>query len=107
MEEQQSYLSDIEFNPVHASTGQRLLNYVIDVISFIVIFYLAIVIYIAAGGTITESDPYSGPDILFRVFVTFLFAIYYFLSEMLFKGRTIGKLITGTRAVNEDGTEMD
>jgi uncharacterized RDD family membrane protein YckC len=26
--------------------------------------------------------------------------------ELAFKGRTIGKLITGTKAVNEDGTEM-
>ena len=29
-----------------------------------------------------------------------------FLVEALFKGKSLGKLITGTRAVNEDGSNL-
>ena len=40
------------------------------------------------------------------VFIGF-FVAFYCLSEIIFKGRTIGKFITGTKAINEDGTEPD
>ena len=35
--EQESLLSDVQFNPVFASTGKRFVNYLIDVIIFYVI----------------------------------------------------------------------
>ncbi len=35
--EQQSLLSEVEFTPVLASTGQRFLNYLIDIIVFYVV----------------------------------------------------------------------
>jgi len=106
MDEQQSYLSDIEFNPVRAGTGKRFLNYLCDLFFFLIIFYALAVAFVASGGRITESPAYSGSDLLFRLFAMILFVVYYFLFELLCKGRTIGKFITGTKAVNEDGSEM-
>ena len=35
-----------------------------------------------------------------------LFVLYMFGTEALFKGKSLGKLITGTRAVNEDGSDI-
>ena len=105
--EQESLLTGIEYNPVFASTGKRFLNYLIDVI----IFYV-IIIFILAGVFISQGYPYNRPgefssQLLERLVAVTLFAAFYFLFEIIFKGRTIGKFITGTRAVNEDGTEME
>jgi uncharacterized RDD family membrane protein YckC len=36
-----------------------------------------------------------------------IFVVLYFLCELGLKGRTIGKFVTGTKAVNIDGSEMD
>ena len=42
--EQQSLLTDLEFNPVLASTGKRFLNYLIDLIIFIILMVYILVI---------------------------------------------------------------
>ena len=34
------------------------------------------------------------------------FLIYYTICEKAFKGKTLGKLITGTKAVRDDGSEL-
>jgi len=34
------------------------------------------------------------------------FVLVYYLPQEAFSGRTLGKLITGTKAVNQDGTEL-
>ena len=43
--EQESFLSELEFIPVRASTGKRFLNYLIDLIGF---YFLFIVFGVAA-----------------------------------------------------------
>ena len=105
--EQQSYLSDIEFNPVFASPGQRFLNYLIDVI----IFYVIIVVFLAglfySSGETYKSISTPSRSLLERLVYVILFVIFYTLCEIIFNGRTIGKFITGTKAVNEDGTEIE
>ena len=100
--EQESLLSDIEFNPTLASTGQRFLNYIIDIVCYyLFIFFISILIVMAAGADAAISLQGVGATYAF-VFGTFL--IYFFLSELIFKGRTIGKFITRTKVLNEDGT---
>jgi len=42
-----------------------------------------------------------------NLFVLFLFALYYLICEGLLKGKTLGKYITKTRAVNVDGSTME
>ena len=42
MMEQQSLLTELEFNPVLAGTGKRFLNYLIDLIMFYVILFLVL-----------------------------------------------------------------
>jgi uncharacterized RDD family membrane protein YckC len=98
--EQQSYLSDIEFNPVLASVGKRFLNYLADVIVYYILTFMYGILLAAAGRTDLASNENAG--LYLAVFI--IFFLYYFLTEMALKGRTIGKLFTGTKVVNEDGT---
>ncbi|HVX25681.1 MAG TPA: RDD family protein [Parafilimonas sp.] len=105
--EQESLLTELEYNPVLASTGKRFLNYLIDIIIFYVlaVFILAALFY-NDDYTYTTSNDFSS-QLLIRLIAFALFAAFYFLFEILFKGRTIGKFITGTKAVNYDGSEME
>ncbi len=105
--EQESLLTELEYNPVLASTGKRFLNYLIDIIIFYVlaVFILAALFYNDDYTYTTSNDFYS--QLLIRLIAFALFAAFYFLFEILFKGRTIGKFITGTKAVNYDGSEME
>ena len=39
-----------------------------------------------------------------RLITAFFYALFMFLTEMISKGRSLGKLITGTMVVKEDGS---
>jgi uncharacterized RDD family membrane protein YckC len=92
---QPDLLDDYGVNLTRASSGQRLGNLLIDLFSFYAIF-------IALGLVFRP--------LLILIFTPVLpaivFALYLSLVELIFKGRTLGKLITGTRAVREDGSPI-
>ena len=105
--EEQSLLTDLEYNAVLASTGKRFLNFLVDVIIFyVVLVFILAGLFISRGYEYRTTDEFSS-QLLERIVGLILFASFYFLFEIICKGRTIGKLITGTKAVNEDGTEME
>jgi len=94
-----------------ASTGKRLANFIIDRVA-----YYIIVLAIGAGigfglaqsGTFWNLDTHSLWFTLADVIISlFLYAIFYIAQESLLNGKTLGKYLTGTRAVNEDNTEMN
>lgn len=93
---------------VRASTGKRLANYIIDLVSFYIIFVLLLFGILIENPEATETlqDDSVGTDLMFRLLTYILLALYVFLFELIFKGKSLGKLITGTRAVNEDGTPI-
>ena len=49
----------------------------------------------------------SDNSVLLYLIVYLIRIGYYSLCEIIFNGRTIGKFITGTKAVNDSGTEME
>ena len=104
--EQESLLTGIEFFPALARSGQRFLNFLIDgvLISFCHAFFLGGTLLAGTALSVSETSSFYQAGV--EVISFFFYAIIYFLMELVFKGRTIGKLITGTKAVNEDGTEM-
>lgn len=53
------------------------------------------------------SDNSISHQLLERLVTIGLLVAFYSLSEIIFQGRTIGKFITGTKAINEAGTDMD
>ncbi len=98
-----------------AAHGQRFLNFIID--NIIIRIALAYATGLAVGYILALLSPefaysLSGTDgkarllIVSYIVVVLNYLLYYTLSEALFKGKTIGKLITGTKAVRENGEEL-
>ncbi len=104
---EQHLLADFEVNLQQAGSGKRFANYLIDLIVFYIIALLFFTILAAAG--ITDklfSNEDLGTNLLDRLLTSIVLGILWGATEALFKGKTLGKLITGTRAVNMDGTNI-
>ena len=100
-------LIDIADIHVRASTGKRLANYLIDLLffyAFIVIFGVAWALI--SPETIDSLDSSPGLGLFDRLITLILYALFMFGQEALTKGRSLGKLITGTKAVNLDGSNI-
>ncbi len=81
-----------------ATTGQRLANYLIDIIVF---YLLIIILSFILGATIGIGE--SGSFLAFYYFISFgLFFGYYTYFEGS-KGKTIGKMVTKTKVLTESG----
>jgi len=102
--QEQGLLDDFVPKFTRASAGQRFANYIIDRIFFYVFLYLF--------GYALLSIDYDLSFILEknRVFGLLMLSIFYGLYmgliELIFKGRSFGKFITGTIAVNHDGSRI-
>ena len=113
---QTSVLADIQtLNYNYAGTGQRFLNWLIDNL------FMRFAVSYLTGAVVGILLQLISPEILFElasgergfVFwgVSYFIGIcnylfYYTLCEKLFRGYTLGKLITGTRAIREDDAEL-
>jgi uncharacterized RDD family membrane protein YckC len=99
-------LLDVE--ALRASTGKRFANYIIDTLIvyalvFMTAFGMAVFLEIVFPGYLETVDEDSGGFTLFSyLFALTVFGSYYAFMEGIF-GLTIGKLITGTRVVNQEG----
>ena len=88
----------------------RFANAIIDsiftYILVVIVYLIAVLIYSLVTGTdftlnadaVSEMDP-----LMDRLITSVLFAFFMFLIEFITKGRSLGKLITGTMVVNENG----
>jgi uncharacterized RDD family membrane protein YckC len=84
---------------IPAGQGQRFLTYIIDYIAVMIMgFCLGVVVVLLMG----DEGANALQEIPDMVLGLGLFLVYYVLLEGIF-GRTLGKLITGTKVVNEDG----
>ncbi len=104
-------IQPIEVNLVPASTGIRFANYIIDFISFyILIFFWGIILAVVSPSTVESLDYESsdvGAKLLDRLVTLIIFGLYIGFMEAIFNGKTLGKFITGTRAVNDyEGTNI-
>ncbi len=106
---------DPYFQYVHATQGQRFLNFIIDNI------LMRLTLTYASGYVVARVLQVIAPDFLFRlvyddskvglyalsyIILILNYLVYYTLCEKLFKGQTLGKLITGTKALRTDGQEL-
>ena len=90
-----------------ASANKRLANYIIDLIVFyLVVFAIAMAIAVVSPDTFQSFTDNSSFNLLDRLISLVLYALFMSIEEALFKGKTIGKFITKTRAVNLDGTPI-
>lgn len=109
--ETESHLSEflhVDADYERVSHMKRLGNYIVDIIGF----YILIILFGLFMGYVFPSffeeinfdDPVIG---LWDRLITLLFyALYMSISETIFKGRSLGKFVTGTRAVNVDGSQI-
>ena len=100
METQQDLLTDLATETIwyqDASTGTRLLNYLIDVVIIIILLIIAEAFLLPTllGNSIGQQLlPYT------------LLFVYYSLLETTTNGRSISKMVTGTKAIRVDSSEF-
>jgi uncharacterized RDD family membrane protein YckC len=98
-------LGDNEVVLESVSQGKRFANYLIDTVAWYVLLILVMGFAFASNEDIAEDfATESSRSMGWSYLMTYSTMIgYYFLCEWLFKGRTLGKLITGCRAVTTEG----
>ena len=117
LQEQEQHLFTQEdlFTYQEASTGQRFLNFLIDNLlmrfglSYLTGTLVGMFLGLVAPAFIEKIS--INPDTLDRYLLAlcigyFNYIIYYTFCEKVFRGYTLGKLITGTRAIRQDGEEL-
>ncbi|MDH1883008.1 RDD family protein [Empedobacter sp. GD03797] len=92
-----------------ANKGLRFLNFIIDYVSIILLTmlffgFIAIVIVIINPESDIIYQLENINPLIDRVITVFFYVLLIFLSEFLTKGRSIGKLVTGTKVVMIDGS---
>ena len=107
---QQDLFDDVRPKLVQASHGKRFANYVIDLIVFDILF--AIILVVAANmfaplqGWMERTVNAGRVTFTEQLLIIVTYGTYMFITEALFKGKSVGKFITGTRAVRQDGTPI-
>ena len=104
--EEQSLLTDLEISLVPATTGQRFANHLIDLVVYDLVRLFIINPLVISGNAIMYST-FSNSTVIMLINQLFFFVFYMsfiFLQEAIFKGKSIGKFVTGTRAVTTDGS---
>lgn len=100
---EQHLLSEPEVELVPASLLKRLANYLVDIVIFS--FFVSFLIIFAKpvyplADKLMAKQPIGFMD---QLLVSFVYGLYMSVSEALLKGKSIGKFLTGTRAVDEAG----
>jgi len=115
MEQQEDLLQEIEQEAYleRVSPGMRFANYIIDLIVFYVLYFITFIaigaIYATSTAAADERISLDRDSFILSMGFVYLvvfgvFLIYYTVMEGATKGRTIGKLVTGSRVVMNDGT---
>ncbi len=85
-----------------ANKGIRLANYLIDAIVYLICTFIVGVLLGLLSMALSFELPKN--DLFYNLFALLILVIYFFLIESLTKGRSLGKLITGTKVVMIDGS---
>ena len=98
-----------------ATNGQRFLNWLIDnlFMRFVLSYVTGTAVGYIIGNFFTDYANHIAYDqntwdliLLSYVIAIFNYIIYYTICEKGFRGYTLGKLLTGTRAIRENGEEL-
>jgi uncharacterized RDD family membrane protein YckC len=90
----------IEVDETLATTGTRICNLLLDSFFSVILFSIFGVVCLLIG---LEKEIILGMN---PFLANIIMSIIYYVPQETLSGRTIGKLITGTKAVSEDGTEL-
>ncbi|RPD42932.1 RDD family protein [Chitinophaga barathri] len=107
MDYNQEHFLGSEINLVQASTGKRFANYIIDTICYyVLVFILGMILGLVFPQYFDFVETSSGGELLDRIVWILIYGALMGLLEGVLKGKTPGKYITGTIAVNEDGSTI-
>jgi uncharacterized RDD family membrane protein YckC len=101
-DQQEHILDDFDVTLAQADSGKRLVNYIVDLISFYLFLILLVRFLVLAFGPL-QLD-LDGLTLRFLSLVLYVF--FYGAFESITGGKTPGKYLTGTRAVNSNGTRI-
>jgi uncharacterized RDD family membrane protein YckC len=90
-----------------ATTELRFVNYIIDLLSFyalVIILLLIVALSAYSSSLFIAIDKMT--DLMDFVVLHILYGFYMLIVEGLFKGKTLGKFITGTRVVHQHSTSF-
>ena len=85
-----------------ASKGARFANYLIDLVAFYIVFFIVIMILMLISPAFKEWIVNSG-DLVQRLLGVISYILFTFFVETFTGGRSLGKLITGTKVIMTDG----
>jgi uncharacterized RDD family membrane protein YckC len=107
--QEQHLFDDFRNQVTQASQGKRFANYLIDVIGFYIFMYFFsyVIVEISMDLAILLYGDDESFNLLGRLVFLLFYGMYMGLIEAMFKGRSLGKLITGTVAVYEDGSRIN
>ncbi|MGA9211693.1 RDD family protein [Kaistella sp.] len=96
-----------------ADKGYRCLNYIIDFGFSVIIIWVLVFLFVFAQYFITGTDMEEAIDnitninpLVDRVGALLAYGLIMFLIEKFSNGRSLGKLITGTKVVKTDGSDL-
>jgi hypothetical protein len=98
----QEIISSLDFEYCRASQTKRFANYIIDKLLINSILSGGITFAIIDNFKITVWDKLS-----VQLITLLAYAVLMGIIEGVFKGKSLGKLITRTRAINTDGTDIN
>ena len=108
-ESSENILDDVDYTLTQANSGRRFFNFLIDRVAIYLVWkFLLSRVNLAI---LIKIYQYTRSEVAIYLF-TYLFYIAFFVLlqatlETFAHGKTLGKWITGTRAVNQDGTPID
>ncbi len=97
-----------QFNdPVaHAEKSLRFFNWFVDTLGIFLLWILTAIIRALVAPEAAMQANRTGSHGVWYLVAFIIFISYFSLLEWLTKGKTFGKLITGTRAVKADGSSL-
>ena len=107
MEEQSNLLEEFTSANEPAQRVKRFANYIVDmIVLYVLLFGIAILIASADSSFFTnESTGETNEPLIYLISILVMFS-YFTIMEKSTNGRTIGKFLTGTRAIRGDGKEL-
>lgn len=108
-EEEQDIFTDMRPRLVQASHAKRFGNYIIDVIAFNILFVIILFLSASFSPQVLkwiQRVAVEQISLTEQLMIMVFYGTYMFIVEAVFKGKSLGKFITGTRVVKQDGAQI-
>jgi uncharacterized RDD family membrane protein YckC len=88
----------------YASTWKRLTNYLVDTLFVYALLLMLSIAFVYHSKDDLQIQSFIAVE---KPLLVFLLVLYYTFCETYFRGRTLGKLVTHTKAITEENTNLN